>query len=126
MSTQYAKYKEELLKEQSQLIEAMKTMGQLTDLVPGDWETHTDPDQLETSLDDLANKYEEESTNEGVLDTLEERLREVTDALERIETGNFGLCINCAMSNKKTEIEPDRLHANPTASTCLTCSHLKV
>lgn len=114
MSTQFAKYKEELLKEQAKLIEAMQTMGQLSEIVPGDWETHMDPDQNETSLDDLANKYEEESTNEGVMDTLEERLREVTDALERIANGTYGICM---ITGKP--IEPEILAANPAATTCL-------
>ena len=133
MSTQYAKYKDELLKEQSNLIEAMKTMGQLSDIVPGDWETHADPlDNKELEPDALADKFEEETTNEGVLDTLEERLQEVTDALERIESKTYGVCMNCAMTNtrqsgpvrKHTNIEPDRLDANPTATTCVTCSQL--
>ena len=114
MSIQFAKYKDELIKEQARLIEAMKTMGQLTDLIPGDWETHMDPSQNETSFDDLANKFEEESTNEGVLETLEERLQEVTDALERIASGTYGICI--ITGNK---IEPEVLDANPAATTCL-------
>jgi len=114
MSTEFAKYKEELLKEQAQLIEAMQTMGQLSEIIPGDWETHMEPAQNETSLDDLANKYEEESTNEGVLETLEERLREVTDALERIGSGTYGICM---ITGKP--IEPEILAANPAATTCL-------
>lgn len=125
-NTTFAKYKDELIKEQANLIEAMKTMGQLSDLVPGDWETHMDPTQNETSFDDLSNKYEEETTNEGVLETLEERLQEVTEALERIEAGTYGTCMNCAMQNKNTQIEPDRLSANPTSTTCIACSQLEV
>ncbi len=115
MSIQFAKYKEELLKEQAKLIEAMQTMGQLSDLIPGDWETHTDPgDNKELEPDALADKYEEESTNEGVLETLEERLREVTDALERIANGTYGICM---ITGKP--IEPEVLAANPAATTCL-------
>ena len=127
MNTIFAKHKDELLKEQSNLIEAMQTMGQLSDLVPGHWDTFTDPlDNKELEPDALADKFEEESTNEGVLDTLEERLKEVTDALERIENGTYGKCMNCVMTNKKTQIETERLDANPTATTCLECSHLTV
>lgn len=115
MSTQFTHYKEELLKEQAQLIEAMQTMGQLTDIVPGDWETHADPsDNKELEPDALADKYEEDSTNEGVIETLEERLREVTDALERIANGTYGICM---ITGKP--IEPEILNANPAATTCL-------
>ncbi len=123
----FAKYKDELLKEQGNLIEAMQTMGRLSDLVPGNWDTFTDPtDNKELEPDALADKFEEESTNEGVLDTLEERLKEVTDALERIQDETFGKCMNCAMTNKKTQIETERLDANPTATTCVECSQLTV
>jgi RNA polymerase-binding transcription factor DksA len=115
MSTQFAKYKDELLKEQAKLIEAMQTMGQLSDIVPGDWETYTDPaGNKELEPDALADKYEEETTNEGVLETLEERLREVTDALERIANGTYGICM---ITGK--QIEPEILNANPAATTCL-------
>jgi DnaK suppressor protein len=123
----FAKYKDELLKEQSNLIEAMQTMGQLSDLIPGNWDTFTDPnDNKELEPDALADKFEEESTNEGVLDTLEERLKEVTDAIERIQDGTYGKCINCAMQNKDTEIDSEKLEANPTATTCGVCSKLEV
>lgn len=121
----FAKYKSELLKEQAGLMEAMQTMGTLSDLVPGHWDTYTDKSEnKELQPDALADKFEEESTNEGVMDTLEERLKEVTDAIERIEKGIYGKCINCAMQGKDKEIEIEKLDANPTATTCLACSHL--
>lgn len=111
-----AHYKDLLLKEQDRLIEAMQTMGQLSDLVSGNWEVHVDPnDNKELEPDALADKYEEETTNEGVLETLEERLKEVTEALEKIEKGNYGKCSVCGM-----EIEKEKLEANPATKTCVT------
>lgn len=111
-------YKDLLLKEQDRLIEAMKTMGQLDSAIPGHWETHTDPSEnKETEPDALADKYEEEATNEGVLDTLEERLKEVNDALVRIENGTYGVCQKCGK-----KIEAEKLEANPATTTCLSCS----
>ncbi len=108
-------YKDLLLKEQDGLIEAMKTMGQLGDIGTGHWETHTDPaENKELEKDALADKFEEETTNEGVLDTLEERLKEITDSLERIEKGTYGKCSVCGK-----EIEEAKLEANPAATTCL-------
>lgn len=111
-------FKDLLLKEQDTLVEAMQTMGQLSGIVAGDWETHVDPnDNKELAPDALADKYEEETTNEGVLGTLEERLKEVTEALVRIESQTFGICKKC---NKNIEIE--KLEANPATTTCLACS----
>lgn len=110
-------FKDILLKEQERLIEAMKTIGQLSDIVPGHWETHTDTtENKEVEPDALADKFEEEATNEGVLDTLEERLKEVTDALTRIENNTFGKCTECGKN-----IEPEKLEANPATTTCMEC-----
>jgi DnaK suppressor protein len=111
-------FKDLLLKEQDRLIEAMQTIGQLGDIVSGHWETHTDTtENKEVEFDALADKYEEETTNQGVLDTLEERLKEVTDALERIEKGSYGICIKCGK-----QIEAEKLEANPAATTCMSCA----
>ena len=116
MNTQH--YKDLLLKEQDRLVEAMQTMGQLGDLVSGHWETHTETSEnKELEPDALADKFEEETTNEGVLDTLEERLKEVNDALVRIESGTYGKCSKCGK-----QIEPEKLEANPATSICLACS----
>jgi RNA polymerase-binding transcription factor DksA len=111
-------FKELLLKEQETLIEAMSTIGQLGNITDGDWVTHTDEDEvkdLEESA--LAEKFEEETTNEGVLDTLEERLKEVIDALERIETNVYGKCISC-----DKQIEKEKLEANPATLDCVSCN----
>ena len=113
-------FKDLLLKEQDGLIEAMKTIGQLSEIGKGQtghWETHTDPnDNKELEKDALADKFEEETTNEGVLDTLESRLKEITDALARIENGTYGVCQKCAK-----EIEAEKLEANPATTTCMSC-----
>jgi DnaK suppressor protein len=110
-----AHFKDLLLKEQDSLIEAMKTIGQLSSIGSGHWETHTDTDaNKELRPEDLVEKYEEESTNEGVLETLEERLKEVTDALTRIENGTYGICVKTG-----NKIEVERLEANPAATTCI-------
>ena len=48
--------------------------------------------------------------------TLETELRDVNQALERIENGIYGICHVC-----KQEIPKARLEARPTASTCVKC-----
>ena len=49
-----------------------------------------------------------------------ELLYQVNDALERIEDGNYGLCIVC-----KKSIPATRLKAIPHAQTCLKCQELR-
>jgi RNA polymerase-binding transcription factor DksA len=113
-------FKDLLYKEQERLIESMKTIGQLSEIVPGHWETHTDKlANKELEPDALADKYEDEATNEGVLETLEERLKEVTDALERISAGTYGKCMICG-----NKIEVEKLEANPATPTCMSCTNL--
>lgn len=113
-------FKDLLLKEQDRLIEAMQTMGHLSGIVPGDWEVHKEEGgAVETEPNMLASQYEEESTNESVLETLEERLKEVTDALSKMDQGTFGKCEKCGR-----QIEEHKLEANPAAKTCMACSNI--
>jgi len=46
------------------------------------------------------------------------QITEVKDALNRIETGNYGICSDCG-----TEISEERLEAMPTASLCIDCQN---
>ena len=49
---------------------------------------------------------------------LELRLKEVSEALERIKENNYGHCEVC-----KKDIRLDRLKANAAAKTCITCNN---
>ena len=46
-----------------------------------------------------------------------EHLVEIEKALERIETGDYGECLECG-----EVIHPGRLEANPTATLCIACA----
>ncbi len=81
-------------------------------------------DDYETKFEDLGRDEEdnaeeiEEYTNKmGITETLEKKLKEINDALNRMESGTYGICENCL----KEEIPLDRLKAYPAASTCLKC-----
>jgi RNA polymerase-binding transcription factor DksA len=49
-------------------------------------------------------------------DTLEKRLADVENALNKIDGGSYGICEVCG-----NKIEEDRLEANPAARTCKAC-----
>lgn len=53
------------------------------------------------------------------LETLEERLREINDAQDRLLDGCYGVCLECG-----DRIEPRRLVVNPAASLCILCQEL--
>lgn len=50
-------------------------------------------------------------------DAIEGRLAAIRDALERIESGNYGRCLTC-----DTAIAEERLDAVPTTTVCRTCA----
>ena len=49
-------------------------------------------------------------------DQLEQRLRDIIDAQDRLFEGSFGRCAECGI-----EIDPKRLLADPAATLCLSC-----
>ena len=50
-------------------------------------------------------------------DAIEDRLAATRDALERIESGNYGRCLACG-----TAIAEERLDAVPTTAVCRECA----
>jgi DnaK suppressor protein len=52
----------------------------------------------------------------GLLDRESHRMREVRDALSRIDAGTFGVCLECGQ-----DIKSKRLAAVPWSSSCIIC-----
>ncbi len=63
---------------------------------------------------DEADKMEELATNVPLVETLEARLKDVTDALAKIQSGTYGMC-----EKNGEAIAHDRLRANPAARHCI-------
>jgi DnaK suppressor protein len=78
-----------------------------------------DTDLTQDPADKASNAYTKEllfsqSTNDRFILTL------IEEALERIEDGEYGLCVNCGK-----EVQPKRLEAVPWARHCITCQDLQ-
>jgi RNA polymerase-binding transcription factor DksA len=84
--------------------------------VPGDWDTKY-PRTPEGGLEEAAGEVEEYSTNLHIEFSLENQLKEINNALARIEKGEYGMCKNC-----KKEIAKERLLALPESSLCTKCA----
>ena len=54
----------------------------------------------------------------GVTETLEEKYRQINQALERMEKGTYGFCQKC-----QKEISVERLKVNPSAENCMACEN---
>ena len=77
------------------------------------WEATPDTDLLQESDDnDAADRFEDFEERSSMVKTLQERLDDVKDAIEKIEKGTYG---TCEVSGE--QIELDRLEANPAART---------
>jgi DnaK suppressor protein len=76
------------------------------------------PGGNETALEegDAAQISESRDVSFTTRERLARRVNQLTAALERIERGTYGRCIECDL-----DIEPARLTAIPEAATCLQC-----
>jgi DnaK suppressor protein len=105
--------KEALLKEKSELEENLNRIAKPIDN-KGDYATSFE--DIGTDRDDNATEVEQYTDNLSIENTLEKRLKDINDALTRMENGTYGTCSDC-----NEEIEIDRLRANPAARRCVTC-----
>ena len=76
------------------------------------------PDDVsfEHGFADSAQATAEKARLLSIAEGLSETLRDVRDALERMDKGSFGTCTRCGK-----EIPPERLEARPQASLCMSC-----
>jgi DnaK suppressor protein len=106
--------KAQLLEEKEDLEKNISRIARPLDKAEGDYETNFE--DIGTDKDDNATEVDQYTGNISVEATLEKKLQEVIDALERIEKGTYGICENC-----NQEISIERLRANPSAKTCIKC-----
>ena len=108
-----------LEKERDLLVKELETIATPDPNVKGDWDIKhsewgenqiTSQEELESG--ESVNEIDEDMKNKALSDSLELRLRDVNDALERMKEGAYGICEVC-----KKEIPTERLEANPAAKT---------
>ena len=66
--------------------------------------------------DENAQEIAEYEANLAEEDLMEHNLRDIEKALDRLEKGTYGICKYCGQP-----IDPRRLQARPTASSCIDC-----
>lgn len=72
--------------------------------------------EIGTGEDENASEIEEYTDNLALENTLENQLRDIDEALEKIESGSYGKCENC-----NGDISIERLRAYPAAKMCINC-----
>ena len=108
-----------LEKERGLLTGELKTIATPDPNLKDDWNVKheewgenqiTSEEELESG--ESVNESDEDLKNKALSDHLELRLKEVNDALERIDGETYGICEVC-----QKEIPIERLKANPAAKT---------
>lgn len=103
--------KEKLLSEKARLEKELARFAKATD-VSGNYETEIQ--DMGTDPDENASEVEEYVDNLALENTLENQLRDITDALTRMENGTYG-----KDENTGEDISIDRLRAYPQARVAL-------
>lgn len=101
--------KEILLTEKAQLEKELTENGRRNPHVPGDFDA-TFP-EYGSEEDDQVHETEEYTVNKALEETMEDKLRDVTAALKRMENGTYGIC-----KYTGKPIDQKRLLARPTSS----------
>lgn len=83
-----------------------------------DYGREADTEATQDPADKASNSYTKEllfsqSTNDRII------LVQIDEALERMDDGEYGVCVNCGQ-----EVQPKRLEAVPWARYCITCQDL--
>ena len=103
--------KEKLLVEKSRLEKELSRFATLTS-TPGNYETRIE--DMGTDPDENASEVEEYVDNLGLEKNLEAQLKDVSDALAKMEQGTYGTC-----EETGHDIPLDRLEAYPAARTAI-------
>lgn len=105
--------KTKLLEEKTRIQNELDRIGKPT-TKEGDYSTNFS--EMGEDEDENASEVEEYTDNLALESNLEKQLKEILEALEKMEAGTYGKCENCA-----TDISIERLRAYPAAKTCITC-----
>ena len=69
--------------------------------------------------EDLISIFPEQSVRSRINSVLYDQLKQVESALDRLDSGDYGICLGCGMA-----ITSERLQAVPWASYCIACQNL--
>jgi RNA polymerase-binding protein DksA len=112
MSIQTDRYRDELEQHRERLRSTIERHDLGTSLVDETGELMSS--SSDNHLADTATETYERELDEGLEADAREQLREVEDALERLESGEYGTCRVCGK-----EIPPERLEAVPWTTLCI-------
>jgi RNA polymerase-binding transcription factor DksA len=111
---QIKSYQEQLEAEKAQIQQELASFGIAKTNDPNNFDSFMPPIGL--SEEDNALEVSEYLNKLSTESLLENRLKEINQALNKIKTNTFGICEKC---NKEIEIK--KLDVNPAADFCISC-----
>ena len=108
-----AELKEKLIQERERIKEELGRIAKPTKEAN---DYNTTFNNIGDDEDENASEVEEYTDNLALETVFEKQLKEIAEALEKIELGTYGKCENC-----NTDIAIERLRAYPAAKTCFNC-----
>lgn len=108
-------FHKQLEEEKNKLENNLKTIAHRNPDAPEDWNVNYPNLNIMPAAKDEVADQEEEYENRASLELgLESRLKDVNDALERLRSGQYGVC-----AKGEEPIDESRLRANPAARNCM-------
>lgn len=108
------KFEEILIEQKNKLEEELGRIAKPTSK-EGDYEANYE--DMGDDRDENASEVEEYVDNVALENNLEEQLKGINIALEKIKNGTYGICEECG-----ADISLERLEANPSARRCMQCA----
>ncbi len=105
--------KNKLEEEKNSIQKELESFAQQDPLVKHNWDAKY-PNREDGDKDEEADQVQEYDNMVSLEHSLEMKLKDVSDALEKIKNGNYGICESCGK-----EIETERLKAVPEAKFCI-------
>lgn len=115
-----AQLKENLEKEKEAVKKELQSFADEDKELKGDWDTrfpHSEGESGGAQLEKAADEVEEYETLLPIEFSLEEKLRDINLALDKIKKDEYGFCENC-----KKAISLERLEVFPQARVCKKCN----
>jgi RNA polymerase-binding protein DksA len=117
MAVDVQRFKELLVEERRRVIDAIEYLHKEN---PGSIEEETEDETLDNHIAETATATLDREIDYTLEENSEHVLRDIEGALERIEEGTYGTCMNCGRP-----IAEERLTAIPWATYCIDCKRLQ-
>lgn len=116
MAVDVERFKEVLEEERRRVLDAIEYLHKEN---PGSIEEETDDETTDNHIAETATVTLDREIDYTLEENSEHVLSEIEGALERIEAGTYGTCVNCGKP-----IAEERLAAIPWATHCIDCKRI--